>query len=177
MKLLSLRSALKAYLLLSYAGSHLQSGILLLIRMAWGWQLLESGYGHLSDVAGTAKHFTDWGIPYPTLNVYISGSTELIGGALLMLGLLSRFISVPLFFNFCVAYLTASRDEVTHLFTQNPDAIINDAAFPFLVTSLLILAFGPGRFSIDYIIHRFLISPYFDRAIPGPEKYSMKMPS
>jgi putative oxidoreductase len=131
---------------------------MLLIRLAWGWQLLESGHAHLSDVAGTAKNFADWGIPFPTLNVYIAGNTEMIGGALLMIGLLSRLISIPLFFNFCVAYLTASRDEIKHLFTQNPDAIINDAAFPFLITSLLVLAFGPGKFSIDYVFHRILNS-------------------
>jgi putative oxidoreductase len=143
--------SVNAYSLLARTGGHLQSAILLFIRLAWGWQLLESGHGHLSDVAGTAKNFADWGIPFPTANVYLAGGTETIGGALLMLGLLSRAISVPLFFNFCVAYLTASRDTIKHLFTQNPDAFINDAAFPFLVTSVLILAFGPGKISIDYV--------------------------
>jgi putative oxidoreductase len=51
-----------------------------------------------------------------------------------------------------VAYLTASRDTIKHLFTQNPDAFINDAAFPFLVISVLILAFGPGKISIDHMV-------------------------
>jgi putative oxidoreductase len=167
MKPISLPTALKGYSLFSRAASHLQSAILLFIRLAWGWQLLESGHGHLSNVAGTAKNFADWGVPFPTLNVYISGSTEMIGGALLMLGLMSRLISIPLFFNFCVAYLTASRDEFTHFFSQNPDAIINDAAFPFLVTSVLILAFGPGKFSIDYLIQRFVIPRLSAREIPS----------
>ncbi len=170
MNSMSLPTALKGYSLFSRAGSHLQSAILLFIRLAWGWQLLESGHGHLSDVAGTAKNFASWGIPFPTLNVYIAGSTEMIGGALLMLGLISRLISVPLFFNFCVAYLTASRDEITHLFRQNPDAVINDAAFPFLVTSVLILAFGPGKFSIDYLIQRFVIPRISARDVPALNK-------
>jgi putative oxidoreductase len=133
-------------------GGYVQSTILLIIRLAWGWQLLESGHAHLADVEGTAKNFAEWGIPMPTLNVYLAGSTEMIGGALLMLGLATRLISVPLLFNFCVAYLTASRETVKHLLSQNPDALINDAAFPFLITSILMIAFGPGKVSLDCLI-------------------------
>ena len=73
-------------------GSYLQSAILLIIRLAWGWQLLESGHAHLADVEGTARNFADWGIPMPTLNVYLAGGTEMIGGALLMLGLATRLV-------------------------------------------------------------------------------------
>ena len=141
----------------AHAANHLQSLGLLVIRLAWGWELLESGHGHLSDVAGTAKNFADWGIPFPTANVYISGTTEMVGGVLIMLGLFSRFISIPLFINFCVAYLTASRDKVTHFFSQDVSNIIDDSAFPFLVMSLLILAFGAGKFSVDYLIARFVL--------------------
>jgi putative oxidoreductase len=134
----------------------LQSLVLLFIRLAWGFQLYESGLGHLTHVAKTAQFFENLHIPFPVANVYICGSTELAGGVLLMLGLFSRIISVPLIFNFCVAYLTASLDSVKALLHfKNPDDFINDAAFPFLVTSLLILAFGPGKISIDFLIEKF----------------------
>lgn len=134
--------------------SWLQSPALLLIRLAWGFQLFESGRGHLTHVEKTAAQFAEWHIPFPTLNVYLSGSVELLGGILLMLGLFSRVVSIPLFFNFCVAYATASPDAVKALFHFNPDDFINDAAFPFLVTSLLICAFGPGKISLDALIFR-----------------------
>jgi putative oxidoreductase len=140
----------KIHDMVAKAGNVLQSPVLLLIRLAWGFQLYESGIGHLTHVEKTAAFFTSLNIPHPVANVYISGSTELAGGILLMLGLFSRFISIPLFFNFCVAYWTASRSEVVNLFHfRNPDDFINDSAFPFLVTSLVILAFGPGFFSLD----------------------------
>jgi len=133
----------------------LQSPALLLIRLAWGFQLFESGRGHLTHVAQTAQQFAEWHIPFPTLNVYLSGSVELGGGILLMLGLFSRFISVPLFLNFCVAYATASPEAVKSLLRfESPDDFINDSAFPFLVTSLLILAFGAGRLSLDALLFR-----------------------
>ncbi len=156
MQALSMSNGVKGYSLVIRAGQHVQPFVLLLIRLAWGWQLIESGFAHLSNVAGTAKNFAEWGIPFPTVNVYLAGGTEMIGGALLIVGLASRVISIPLFFNFVVAYLTASREAVLHAFTQNPDVLINDAAFPFLVTSLLILAFGPGKFSLDALAGRFL---------------------
>ncbi|HWZ95832.1 MAG TPA: DoxX family protein, partial [Opitutaceae bacterium] len=109
----------------------------------------------LTNVGKTADFFTSLHIPFPVANVYISGTTELVGGILLMLGLFSRLISVPLLFNFCVAYLTASQGAVKELLHfKNPDDFINDSAFPFLVTSLLILAFGPGKISLDYLLEK-----------------------
>ena len=139
--------------LLNWIGGWLQSPALLLIRLAWGFQLYESGWGHLTHVEKTARFFESLHIPYPVANVYISGGTELTGGILLMIGLFSRPISVLLLFNFCVAYLTASRDSVLKvLHFHNPDDFINDAAFPFLVTSLLILAFGPGKIALDSLL-------------------------
>jgi putative oxidoreductase len=142
--------------LLAALGGSLQSIVLLFIRLAWGFQLAESGYGHLTHVAKTRaffeslKFFGRYPMPVPALNVYVSGTTELVGGALLMLGFLSRPVAVLVFFNFCVAYATAGWTEVAALaHFQSPDDFINDAAFPFLVTALLVLAFGPGKVSID----------------------------
>jgi putative oxidoreductase len=130
-------------------GGVLRSPALLLVRLAWGFQLYESGWGHLTHVGKTAQFFQSLHIPFPVANVYISGATEFVGGILLMLGLFSRLVSIPLLFNFCVAYLTASPGAVRELLhLQKPDDFINDSAFPFLVTSLLILAFGPGRIAL-----------------------------
>ncbi len=86
--------------------------------------------------------------------MYISGTTELVGGILLMLGLFSRLISIPLLFNFCVAYLTASHVALKELVHFSPDDFVSDAAFPFLITSLIILAFGPGKISLDYLLEK-----------------------
>jgi putative oxidoreductase len=146
----------KLHELLVKIGTCLQCPVLLLIRLAWGFQLAESGWGHLTHVAKTADFFKSLHIPFPVANVYISGTTELVGGILLMIGLFSRLISIPLLFNFCVAYLTASRPAIQELLHfKNPDDFINDSAFPFLVTSLLILAFGPGKISLDCLLEKF----------------------
>jgi putative oxidoreductase len=146
------------YTLLIRFGVVLAPIVLLLIRLAWGWELFESGHGHLQNVDVMIAKFTGWGIPHPRVNFYISAYTEMIGGVLIMLGLASRLVSIPLFINFCVAYLTASRMTVTGFFHNNPSNFIDDTAFPFLMMSLTILAFGPGIISLDGILSLLLFN-------------------
>jgi putative oxidoreductase len=145
-------AAVTGYSLLIRCASWLQSVVLLVFRLAYGWELFESGHGHLNNVAAMVKRFQDWGVPMPRLNVYVSGYTEMIGGILLMAGLGTRLISIPLLFNFCVAYLTASRDTVKGFFHNDPANFIDDTAFPFLVCSMLMITFGPGWISVDGLL-------------------------
>ena len=141
----------KAYGWLVCGASFLKHPLLLIIRLYWGWQMFVSGHAHLSDVPTMVKRFQDWGVPFPTVNVYISGYTESICGLLLLAGLASRLITIPLIVNFCVAYLTASRDTLLNIFNK-PDDFVSDAAFLFLLASVLVFVFGPGAFSLDGLI-------------------------
>jgi putative oxidoreductase len=145
---------IRAYQVLIRFGFYLVPIILLIIRLAWGWELFESGSGHLnpSNLPAMFQRFTAWGVPLPHLSVYVSAYTEMIGGILLMIGLGARAISIPLFINFCVAYATASQDVVLNFFKQDPANFIDDKAFPFLITSLIMIAFGPGLISIDGLL-------------------------
>ena len=47
-----------------------------------------------------------------------------------------------------VAYLTAGREDLMAFFS-NPGKFYGDDAFTFLFASLIILIFGPGKFSVD----------------------------
>ena len=51
-------------------------------------------------------------LPAPGLNAAFVSSLELVGGILLVVGLASRLIAVPLVINMLVAYLTADRGDV-----------------------------------------------------------------
>lgn len=162
----------RGYSTLTRTADYLQSAVLLLCRLAWGWEMYLSGHSHLFlHFKATVDNFISWNIPMPTANVYISGITEMVGGILLMLGLATRLISIPLVGNFVVAILTAGADSVKQFLVGGqilkPDAygpgrlpglqaIIDDTAFPFMMISLLLLAFGPGKASIDYLIKRFV---------------------
>ena len=111
--------AIEAHRRFSTTATYLQSAVLLIIRLFFGYELVITATGHLHHVPDMVKNFTDWGVPLPKLNVYISAYTELIGGWLLIVGLAARLISVPLVFNFIVAYLTASKDTV-HMLIFGP---------------------------------------------------------
>ncbi|HXO39595.1 MAG TPA: hypothetical protein VN872_13215, partial [Candidatus Acidoferrum sp.] len=65
--------------------------------------------------------------------------------------LASRLISVPLLINMIVAYITADREALTSFFSESGKFFAADP-FPFLLVSLLILIFGPGKLSLDHLI-------------------------
>jgi len=129
----------------------LQHPFLLAIRLYWGWGFLESGIGKLSHPDKVIAFFTDLNIPAPALNAYFNASLETIGGILLMLGLASRLISVPLLINMFMAYVIADREALTSFFSESGKFYAADP-FPFLLVSLLILIFGPGKLALDTLI-------------------------
>jgi putative oxidoreductase len=133
--------------------------VLLAIRLTWGWELFESGMGHLNHLDKTTAFFESLHIPFPHANAVMCGTTELTGGILFMSGLASRLIAIPVFFNFCVAYATDAPDTVKHIFTD-PDKFIDYAAFPFLITALIMIAFGPGILSLDEVLKRTLFDKH-----------------
>jgi putative oxidoreductase len=133
--------------------SKLQSPLLLLIRLYWGWQFAVTGWGKLTHLDRTAGFFASLHIPMPKLNAMMAGSTECFGGLLLLLGLGSRIITVPLIFTMIVAYVTADFGRVQNIFVK-PDDFVSAPEFQFLLTALIVLIFGPGAFSLDAIIAR-----------------------
>ena len=150
--------ACKGYELLIASASSVKSPSLLIVRLYWGWQMFVSGRSHLSDVPAMAQRFQEWGVPFPTFNVYVSGLTECACGLLLLIGFASRLITIPLIINFCVAYLTASREVLLNIF-NDPDAFVSDAAFLFLLASVIVFIFGPGAFSVDALIKKLFVTP------------------
>lgn len=128
--------------------------LLLLLRLNWGWQFMVAGRGKLADPARAIGFFEKISIPFPSFNVYFVGIVESLGGLLLALGLGSRLVSVPLVITMLVASLTAHR-EAFFAFFRDPDRFVAETPFPFLVTALIVLCFGPGSLSLDRLIARF----------------------
>jgi putative oxidoreductase len=146
-------AAEKSYAFLISVGTKLQSPLLLVMRLYWGWSFFVTGKGKLLNLDKIAEFFGGLGLPFPKLNAVIAGSTECFGGLLLLVGLASRLVSVPLAFTMLVAYLTADREALTGIFRE-PDKFLTADPFLFLLTALIVHAFGPGVFSIDWLIAR-----------------------
>ena len=123
------------------------------MRLFWGWQLVQTGWGKLTHLDRTAGYFASLGIPAPHVNAIMAGGTECLGGALLVVGLCARFASVPLMVTMLVAYATAEKEALMAI-TSDPDKFTSAAPFLFLLTALIILAFGPGIFSMDRLLNR-----------------------
>jgi len=128
----------------------LQSAVLLFLRVTIGWRFFLSGSGKLKNFDNTKEFFADLHIPAPAFHAGLVGFTEMIGGVLLIMGLGTRLISVPLVTSMIVAYLTAHRSEA---FASLYD-FTDQAPFMFLCVVLVTLAFGPGKFSLDALIAR-----------------------
>jgi len=143
----------KLYRLLIAAASSLQSPFLLFVRLYWGWQLEQSGWGKLHNLDKVTEFFTSLGLPAPGLTAHFIASLEFVGGILLILGLASRLNALALTINMIMAYITADHDALMSIFSD-PDKFYAAAPYTFLVASLLILIFGPGLFSVDAIIAR-----------------------
>lgn len=77
--------------------------------------------------------------------LWIAGAIELFGGALLVVGLFSRYIALLAAFLMVMAYLTA---HPAWFPTLNNGEL---AAMYFLVY-FTIFAFGPGKISLDHLI-------------------------
>jgi len=139
------------YQLLIRVANSLQSPFLLAIRLYWGWQFAQTGWGKLGDINKVTNFFTTLGIPAPALNAWFVSGLEFFGGILLILGLGSRLIALPLVIDMIVAYLTADREALVKIFSD-PDKFYAAAPFTFLFASLIVLIFGPGRFSLDGLL-------------------------
>ncbi len=130
-----------------------QSIFLLLIRLYWGWQFFLTGKGKLADLEKPTQFFQSLGIPFPHQQAILAGTTECVGGLLLLIGLASRLVSIPLAIVMTVAYLTADIEVVKNIF-NDPDKFLAADEFLFFYAVILVLLFGPGKFSVDWLIKR-----------------------
>src|SRR5690348_652121 len=76
--------------------SHLQWLPGVLIRVTLGVVFLQSGWGKLHHLDQVTDFFTQLGIPAPHAQAVFVSGLELVGGALVLLELGTRFIAFPL---------------------------------------------------------------------------------
>lgn len=121
----------------------------LLVRLYLGYFFFETGLSKVQNLDAMTERFIEWGIPLPAFNAALSGYTELIGGGLLLLGLATRAVCLPLFINMVVAVLSVKLAAVTSL----SDFVELDE--PLYALSFLWLFFqGPGSVSLDNVLWR-----------------------
>jgi putative oxidoreductase len=135
--------------------SYLQSPFLLFVRLYWGWQLAQSGWGKLHHLSNVGEYFATLGLPMPAQMAVFIASVEFFGGIFLALGLASRITGLVLTVNLIMAYVIGDREALLSFFSD-PDKFIAAAPFPFLMVSLIVLIFGAGKISADAAITFFI---------------------
>jgi putative oxidoreductase len=128
--------------------SYLQSPFLLLVRLYWGWQLAQSGWGKLHHLGNVTEFFASLGLPMPAQTAVFIACVEFFGGIFLALGLFSRMTGLILTVNLTMAYVIGDREALLSFFSD-PDKFVAAAPFAFLVAALIVLIFGAGRISVD----------------------------
>jgi len=135
--------------------SYLQSPFLLFVRLYWGWQLAQSGWGKLHHLSNVGEYFATLGLPMPAQMAVFIACIEFFGGIFLALGLASRVTGLVLTVNLIMAYVIGDREALLSFFSD-PDKFIAAAPFPFLMVSLIVLIFGAGKISADAAITFFI---------------------
>ena len=133
--------------------SYLQSPFLLAVRLYWGWQFAQTGWGKLHNIGKITGFFTSLDIPFPSFNAHLVSGLEFVGGLLLIVGLASRVTGFLLAGNMFVAYWTADRDALASIFSD-PGKFYAADPYTFLFASLMVLIFGAGLFSLDTLVFK-----------------------
>ncbi len=89
----------------------------------------------------------------PRLTATLVATAEVGCGALLFLGLFSRFAALVLTFVLCGAFWTDDHAALVGIF-KDQDPFFKADPFLFLYASVIVLAFGPGRIALDTLVFR-----------------------
>lgn len=67
-----------------------------------------AGWGKLKDLESTAYYFGEYlGLPFPDLMAFLAGATEFFGGIAILVGIATRWLSIPLMVTMIVAAVSA----------------------------------------------------------------------
>jgi putative oxidoreductase len=106
-----------------------------------------TGWGKLHNLPKVAGYFSSLGIPWPSFSAGLVGFTELVCGVLLLVGLFTRYATIPLIVNMSIAIATAKRDQIGGVLD-----VLGFEEFVYIVLLLWLLVAGPGLVSIDGVV-------------------------
>lgn len=110
-------------------------------------------YGPAKMKMGNIQGIIDWfetiNIPMPALNAYMATGTEALGVVLLVLGLGTRIISIPLIITMIVAIVTV------HL-GNGFEAGNNGFEIPlyYIIMLFTLVVYGGGKLSVDSFLNK-----------------------
>ncbi len=122
---------------------------LLFLRLILAYGFYQPAIMKLKNFESTAEWFGSMNYPAPLLSAYLAGITEGLGVILLVVGLGTRIISIPLIIVMLVAIFTV---HLPNGFAAGDNGF--EIPLYYLLMLFTLLIFGSGRISIDYLISR-----------------------
>lgn len=122
---------------------------LLLIRLVLAYGFYGPAMMKWSGINNVASWFESMHYPLPKISAYLAATTELAGVFLLLFGLGTRLISLPLMFVMLIAIFTV------HL-RGGFEAANNGFEIPlyYLLMLFILVIYGPGKISIDNFLKK-----------------------
>ena len=118
-------------------------------RIVVGWVFLWAGWQKLQVLPQMVENFRDWGIPAPEVMAPFVSGMEFAGGLLLLAGLLTRVVSVPMMIIMLVAIASAKWPDVDSLQT-----LLGFEEVSYFVLFAWLGIAGPGPISLDRLVLR-----------------------
>jgi len=118
-------------------------------RLTVGWIFVLSGWGKLHNLDQVIGYFGELGIPHPELQAPFAAGTELVCGALVLVGLFTRVAGVPLIIVMIVAIATAKKDDVGSL-----GDLFGTIEWCYIALLVWLGVAGPGPLSLDALLVR-----------------------
>jgi putative oxidoreductase len=119
----------------------------LAVRIVVGWVFLWSGWEKLQILPRMVENFRGWGIPAPEILAPFASGMEFVGGLLLLVGLLTRFIAVPMMVIMVVAVVSAKWADVDSL-----ETFLGFEEVSYFVMFAWLAIAGPGPVSLDHFV-------------------------
>ena len=125
--------------------------VLLVARVGLGVVFIAHGWQKFSTngLDATAAGFDQMGVPAPTLSAYYAAGVELIGGAALILGVLTTVAGVLLAVDMAGAFLFVHMSNGVFVAGGGWELVVVLGLF-----ALAVAAVGAGRFSLDNALTR-----------------------
>jgi putative oxidoreductase len=120
-----------------------------LARLTVGVVFIGTGWGKLHSLPDVTSFFNDLHIPFPAFNARLTACTEFFGGTLILLGLGTRLVALPLAFTMVVAIITAKRGDITGV-----SSLLGFEEWSYLVMFLWLALAGAGPLSLDALVGR-----------------------
>ncbi|MCF6310682.1 MAG: DoxX family protein [Sulfurimonas sp.] len=120
---------------------------LLFARLAVAYGFYEPAMMKWSGIENVAEWFGSMGIPFPLFNAYMATTTEILGVALLTIGLFTRTISIPLIVIMIVAIITV---HLPHGFSAGDNGF--EIPLYYMLFLFIFVSNGAGKFSVDRLL-------------------------